>query len=180
VVIPLGVGIGLGERPSGPALAGVALALVAIVLVGQSGGDEEGRRATRGLATAIASGVAIGIFLVCLQRTARSAGLWPLVPARVASVSLFAAAALLSRQRILPRRESAVIAACGGALDMVANVLYLLAVRRGALGMVATLTSLYPASTIVLARFVLGERLRLIQGLGVACAAVAIVLIVSG
>ncbi|HEY3051929.1 MAG TPA: EamA family transporter [Thermoanaerobaculia bacterium] len=44
----------------------------------------------------------------------------------------------------------------------------------------ATLTSLYPAGTIILARIVLHERLRLVQQAGVICAAVAIILIVSG
>jgi drug/metabolite transporter (DMT)-like permease len=63
---------------------------------------------------------------------------------------------------------------------MAANVLYLFAVRQGDLSIVATLTSLYPASTILLARIVLRERLRRVQQAGVACAGVAIVLIVSG
>ncbi|HEY6066490.1 MAG TPA: DMT family transporter [Thermoanaerobaculia bacterium] len=180
VIIPVGVGVVLGERPTGLALAGVALALVAIVLISQSGEAEGGGRGTTGVPIAIASGIAIGIFLVCLQRTGRSAGLWPLVPARVVSVSFFAIAGLLTGQKLVPRRESWPIVAGGGALDMVANILYLLAVRQGPLGIVATLTSLYPAGTVLLARIVLGERLRLVQLAGVACAVLAIVLIVSG
>ena len=59
------------------------------------------------------------------------------------------------------------------------NILYLIAVRIGLLSIVATLTSLYPTSTIVLARIVLHERLRALQQVGVLCAAIAIVLIVS-
>jgi drug/metabolite transporter (DMT)-like permease len=180
VIIPVAVGVAFGERPTGSAGAGVALAVVAIVLISQSAQGESGRRATTGVATAIASGIAIGIFLVCLERTGKSAGLWPLVPARVASVGLFAIAGLLARQKLVPRRESWPIVAGGGSLDMVANILYLLAVRQGPLSIVATLTSLYPASTILLARIVLRERLRLIQQAGVACAVLAIVLIVSG
>jgi drug/metabolite transporter (DMT)-like permease len=180
VIIPVVVGVALGERPTLPATAGVALALAAIVLISRSGEVEEGKRARTGLATAVASGIAIGIFLVCLQRTGRSAGLWPLVPARAVSVSFFAVAGLVAREKLLPRRESWPIVVGGGALDMVANVLYLIAVRQGPLSIVATLTSLYPASTILLARFVLRERLRLVQQAGVACAAVAIVLIVAG
>jgi drug/metabolite transporter (DMT)-like permease len=180
VIIPVVVGLALGERPTGLALAGVALALVAIVLISRSGQAEEGKRARTGLLIAVASGIAIGIFMVCLERTGPSAGLWPLVPARAVSVSFFAVAGLLAREKLLPRRESWSIVVGGGALDMVANVLYLLAVRQGPLSIVATLTSLYPASTILLARFVLRERLRLVQQAGVACAAVAIVLIVAG
>ncbi len=62
---------------------------------------------------------------------------------------------------------------------MFANVLYVLAVRQGLLSIIATLTSLYPASTIILARIVLREGLRAVQQAGVLCAALAIVLIVS-
>jgi drug/metabolite transporter (DMT)-like permease len=172
--------VALGERPALRAAAGVALALVSIVLISQSGQVEEGKRAGTGVPIAIASGIAIGIFLVCLQRTGRSAGLWPLVPARIVSVSFIAAAGLLAREKLLPRRESWPIIVGGGALDMAANVFYLIAVRQGPLAIVATLTSLYPAGTILLARIVLAERLRLVQQAGVACAVLAIVLIVSG
>jgi len=180
VIIPVTVGVALGERPTGIAAAGVALALVSIVLISQSGQVEEGKRAGTGVPIAIASGIAIGIFLVCLQRTGRAAGLWPLVPARIVSVSFIAVAGLLAREKLLPRRESWPIVVGGGALDMVANVFYLIAVRQGPLAIVATLTSLYPAGTILLARIVLAERLRLVQQAGVACAVLAIVLIVSG
>lgn len=179
VIIPVAVGVALGERPSGAASAGIVLALVAIALISQNGETEGGKRARTGVPIAIASGIAIGIFLVCLARTGPSAGLWPLVPARVVSVSFFAAAGMLARQSLVPRRESWSIVAGGGALDMLANVLYLLAVRQGPLSIVATLTSLYPAGTILLARIVLHERLRLLQQAGVACAVLAIVLIVS-
>jgi drug/metabolite transporter (DMT)-like permease len=180
VIIPVAFGVALGERPARIALAGVALALVAIVLISQSGRVEEGKDARTGVPIAIASGIAIGIFLVCLERTGPAAGLWPLVPARLVSVSFIAIAGLVAREKLLPLRESWPIIVGGGALDMVANIFYLLAVRRGPLSIVATLTSLYPAGTILLARVVLRERLRFIQQAGVACAVLAIVLIVSG
>ncbi len=180
VVIPLVVGAALGERPTGLALLGVLLALLAIILVSQTGHLEGGKRATTGVPIAIASGIAIGLFLVFLERTGPSAGLWPLVAARVVSVAFFSLGGLMLRKELLPRRESLAMVIGGGALDMLANILYLLAVRQGLLSIVATLTSLYPASTIILARILLGERLRLLQQAGVACAVVAIVLIVSG
>lgn len=180
VIIPVAVGFALGERPTGIAAAGVVLALVAIVLISQSGESAEGRTAGTGVPIAIASGIAIGIFLVCLQRTGRSAGLWPLVPARIVSVSFIAIAGLVAREKLVPRRDSWPMVVGGGALDMVANVFYLVAVRQGSLGIIATLTSLYPAGTILLARIVLGERLRIVQQAGVACAVLAIVLIVAG
>jgi drug/metabolite transporter (DMT)-like permease len=179
VIIPVAVGVALGERLTPPAVLGVFLAILAIVLISQSGERADGRPATRGLGVAIASGVAIGIFLVCLERTSPEAGLWPLVPARIVSVSLFVAAALVFRNPLLPRRDAMPIVVAGGALDMAANVLYLFAVREGPLSIVATLASLYPASTVILARIVLRERLRPVQQAGMACAAAAILLIVA-
>jgi len=62
---------------------------------------------------------------------------------------------------------------------VLANALYLRAAGDCPLGLVATLASLYPASTVLLARVVLGERLRPVQSLGLACAAVAIVMITA-
>jgi drug/metabolite transporter (DMT)-like permease len=179
VVIPLVVGLAQGERPAGQAIAGVLLAIAAIVLVSQSDHAEPGKRATTGLAIAIASGICIGVFLVLLQRTGPSAGLWPLAAARVVSVCCFIVVAMVVREKLRLTQRAAPLVISGGALDMVANILYLLAVRQGPLGIVATLASLYPASTVVLARLLLRERLRAIQLGGVVCASVAIVLIVS-
>jgi drug/metabolite transporter (DMT)-like permease len=179
VIIPLAVGTALGERPAALALLGVALALVAIVLVSQAGADNTGTRRSTGVPIAIASGIAIGIFLVCLERTGPAAGLWPLVAARIVSVGFLSGVALSRGEAIRPGPGSLPILVACGALDMLANTLYLLAVRDGPLGIVATLSSLYPASTVILARVVLGERLRPVQVGGVVCAAAAIVLIVS-
>jgi drug/metabolite transporter (DMT)-like permease len=79
----------------------------------------------------------------------------------------------------MPLRVAALVIACG-LVDMLANALYLLAARQGPLSIVVTLSSLYPASTVLLARVVLGERLNLWQITGVGCALAAVVLIVGG
>jgi drug/metabolite transporter (DMT)-like permease len=76
-------------------------------------------------------------------------------------------------------RSTLLTACAGGVLDMLANLLYLLASRAGPLTLAVTLSSLYPASTVILAWMILGERLKRAQWLGVACALLAIVMIVS-
>ena len=180
-LIPVAAGVALGERLTPVRMAGIGLALAAIVLVGQ-----EPRRGARtavrwdGLRTALGSGVLIGLFLVALARAAPDSGLWPLIPARLASIAMFAAIALATGRSIRMPAPVVKIAAGGGALDMLANALYLAAVQRGPLSLMATLASLYPASTIVLARFFLGERLSASQLGGIAGAVVATVLLVSG
>jgi len=177
IVIPVLVAIGLGERPPPLAVAGIALAIASVGLISRQ--DDPGGKPQKdhSLKIGLASGAAIGAFLVCLARAGSASGLWPLIIARATSTLALVSAARLARVRLaVPRSAAAVVIACG-ALDMLANALYLIAVREGPLGLVATLASLYPASTVLLARVVLGERLRTVQSVGLGCALVAIVLI---
>lgn len=185
VVIPVFVSVALGERLALTTFGGIALAIVAIVLVSQSGEAAPGRRGEsdgprrKAFVLAVLSGAAIGLFFVALARTSREAGLWPLVAARSASVIFFAAVAFFSSLSLrIPAAILAMVVA-GGALDMLANLLYLLASRAGPLSVVVTLASLYPASTVLLARLVLHERLTAQQWIGVACALVAVTIIVQ-
>lgn len=184
VAIPVLVAIGLGERPGPLTLGGIVLAMVAVVLVSQSNHPEPVRRedgaasGTPAFTLALLSGIAIGFFFVALARTTPGAGLWPLVAARTVSVALFAVMALVTWTSL--RLQSAVlgIVVAGGVLDMLANLLYMIATRSGPLSVVVTLASLYPASTVLLARVVLHERLSSRQWIGIACALVAVTLIV--
>lgn len=187
VVIPLIAGLMFGEHLTPAAAFGVALAIVAVVLLGQdapanSPSHEPPRSAaqvTQAVRIALASGVAIGGFFVCLGQTQAPAGLWPLAVSRSVSVTLFLTMALMRKEQWKIPAVAITPAIGCGALDMIANGLYLVAVRQGQLSLVATLASLYPASTVLLARYVLGERLGRLQWLGVATAVAAIVLIVS-
>ena len=127
---------------------------------------------------ALGGGAIFGLFFVFLHQTGSEAGLWPLLAARFTSVPLLAL--LVTRQEgvrslELPRLNSPVIVS--GTLDMGANICYLLALRHGMLAVVAALTGLYPASTILLAQSHLRERLHLPQVIGLGVAACAAVLI---
>jgi drug/metabolite transporter (DMT)-like permease len=93
-------------------------------------------------------------------------------------VSLFAVIAIAQRRSLRMPLRLFGLAVAGGAVDMLANTLYMLAAQIGPLSPVVTLASLYPASTVLLARAVLGERLNAWQTAGVAVALVAVVLIV--
>jgi drug/metabolite transporter (DMT)-like permease len=187
VTIPVVASVLLGERPSPLATAGIVLGIVSIVLVSQQAAAESGRgapvrsgRYPPGVGTALASGVAIGLFFLSLAQAGSEAGMWPLLMARVVSVGLFAVAALVSRRSMRMPSSVAALAIVCGVMDMLANALYLLAAQRGPLSIVVTLSSLYPASTVLLARVVLGERLNQWQVSGVGCALAAVLLIVSG
>lgn len=178
--LPVLVGIGLGERPHPAALAGVVIALLAIVLVssGPQGPAEalSTGRLRPGLLEAAGAGIGFALFFVCLAQTGADAGLWPLLTARV-SIVVAALAGIVTRSSLRPAPGSSGRVALVGVLDMAANLLYLLASRAGLLSLVAVLVSLYPASTVVLARFVLQERLtgRQLGGLAAAAAGVALI-----
>ena len=186
VAIPVTAAMLLGERPSAGRLAGMGLAIVAIVLVsqqrpvaGETGDHPLKRRMPPGLGLALMSGVAIGFFFLALARTAATAGLWPLLTARVMSVGLFAVSAVVSGRSLRMTAPVASIVIAAGVVDMLANALYLIATRYGSLSVVVTLSSLYPASTVILARVILGERLSALQSVGIVCALIAVVLIVG-
>ena len=187
VAIPVMVSVLLGERPAPAAFAGIVLGVGSIVLVSQQTAAEPDAHAPSstgrlppGVGIALVSGVAIGFFFLSLAQTRSEAGMWPILASRLTSVTLFTIIAAAGRHSLrMPSRVLGIILVCG-AIDMLANAFYLVAVRTGPLSVVVTLSSLYPASTVLLARVVLGERLNARQITGVGCALAAIVLIVSG
>ena len=185
VMLPVLVEALRGERLPPMTQGGIGLAVVAIVLVSQqdslesAGGGSTRRVIPPGIGLAFMSGVAIGLFFLALARTSAAAGLWPLFASRGLSMVIFGAIAAVGSQRLRLDGKVLKIAVTCGVVDMLANALYLLSSRGGPLSVVVTLASLYPASTVVLARVVAGERLSRRQGIGVACALAAVVVIVS-
>jgi drug/metabolite transporter (DMT)-like permease len=185
-MIPVLFAFLLGERLRLLTLLGILLALFAIALVSRSarqtdllGAQWKSHAFPPGFALALFSGVAVGIFFLSLARTTMAAGMWPLVAARISSIALFGAIALIAKRTLRMSWTAGATAFTGGALDMGANVLYMIAARIGPLSIVVTLASLYPASTVLLARWILHERLSVVQIIGIACALGAVVIIVA-
>jgi drug/metabolite transporter (DMT)-like permease len=180
-VVPVATGLLLGERPGALALVGVAVAIGAVALLAREAPGERERPtagAGRAFVLALGAGIGFGAFFVLIDRTGDDAGLWPLVASRSSTFLVMVVIAVATARRVMPPGGEATRLSIGtGVLDMSANVFFLFANREGLLSLVAVLTSLYPASTIALAQIVLGERLARHQVVGVALAAVAIVLI---
>lgn len=185
--VPVAWGLAAGERPSAPALVGVVVAIVAVALISRSPSPLEiaapGARSGLDLAVvlAVVAGSAFGTVFVLLDATGSDAGFWPLVSGRAASIVLLVTVAAATRQAMSPPAWGLLPTIAGaGALDLAANALYLLATRRGLLSLVAVLSSLYPATTVLLARTVLAERLGAQQVVGLALALAGVVLIAGG
>ena len=175
--VPVATGFVQGERPDPLALVGMVGALVAIVLVSAEGGGSLRPSDPRAVVLALGAGAGFGLFFVALSYTDDAAGMWPIVGARLASVGLLGALALGGRiDAALPRDTTRWLTAGAGALDVLANVLFLLASRVGLLSIVSVLSALYPVSTVVLAHRVLKERYARLQQLGMAIALPATIL----
>jgi drug/metabolite transporter (DMT)-like permease len=171
-LIPVLFGLVLGERPSAVAAAGCALCLPAILLLTWegSGGGREGKSVRTALGYGLLAGLGFGTFFIALSRSSPAAGLWPLVAARAASILAFAIALPCARQPFPVARNAWAPALAAGAADMGANILFLLASQSGLLSLVAVVTSLFPAPTVILARVFLGQRLPPTRWAGLALA----------
>ncbi|HWJ97285.1 MAG TPA: EamA family transporter [Acidimicrobiales bacterium] len=192
-IVPLVWALADGERPSWIALCGVAVALVSIVMVAAAPEHDEHpddaavAPLSKVVPPAVASGLGFGALYVELGETSTHAGLWPLFVARPVAVAVTAVAALALARRarrpasaIVPARSAWPFVAGAGVLDVTANAIYLAATNAGLLSIVAVLSSLYPAATVVLARIVLGERLHRVQVTGLVLAAAGIAAMATG
>jgi drug/metabolite transporter (DMT)-like permease len=178
-LVPFLIGFAVDGAPRPAAMIGAACAIAAIALV--STGPGAGRKpvgpAVVGLA--LAAGTGFGLFMTLLSQTHADAGLWPLTTAQLAALSL--GWLLLRRTRTAPWLAGTTLrwAVAAGTLDFSANVAYLFAARSGELSIIAPISSLYPAATVLLALAVDRERIRPIQLAGLGLAAAALVLVAA-
>ncbi|GAA0527402.1 EamA family transporter [Saccharopolyspora thermophila] len=175
--LPVGVGMLQGERLTAAGLVGLPLALVAVVLVSAGHGAGSARPSRAALLLAFGAGTAIALQLVFLHQAPSDSGVAPLIVGRAVSSTVTLAAAGVMCRKLGPERPAYAISAAAGALDSVANLLFLLAARSGDLAVVAVIVALYPAGTVLLARGVLAERIQHGQLVGLGTAAVAVSLL---
>ena len=198
-------GLLFGEHPGGLALAGIALALPAIVAVsasppsadtaeapaasegsasgaaadGDGGGGREGGsgRHLAGVLYGLAAGAGFGVLFIGLNRAGSGSDLWPAVIAQLAGLAFVSVLGVARGQLRLPRGRASWLAVLTGVTGAGGTLCYFVATHAGLLAVTAVITSLYPASTILLARLVLGERITKIRiaGLGLAAASVALI-----
>jgi drug/metabolite transporter (DMT)-like permease len=164
------------------ALAGLGVALVAIIIV-SSVGHPEDRAGMPPIAIVLSllAGVSFSSGFILLSMTGSGAGLAPLVTARLVSVAILGAIVLWrARGRVSLARPALLPSLGAGALDAMATTTMLLAIRIGPLAVAAVIGSLYPVATILLARFGLKERLHWAQRVGVVLALAAVLMAAFG
>jgi drug/metabolite transporter (DMT)-like permease len=180
--VPVLFGVIGGERPGAVQVAGILVAMAGVVLASREKGEHVDRAVSRAaLGLALIAAVGFGGFFVALQRATEAGGVgWSLLIVRSVQVVLLLTAAAVVRSRLALRpRELAPIVAVGAG-DLTANAMFAVATTMGLLSVVAVLSSLYPAMTVLLARTVLKERVSGMQMAGVGAVLAGIVAISAG
>ena len=176
-ILPVTVGFVRLGLPPVEVLVGIAAALVAVVLVSRSA-DPAGRPS--GLRYALVGGVGLGLFNVAIAAFPEHRVAWPLVVVKLASLVAIVAVVIVTRRPWRMPRAILPAAAAVAILDLAGNGFYVLATQAGRIDIAATLSSLYPVTTIVLAVALLREHVSRSHLAGIVVAAIAIVLIAGG
>ena len=187
-IVPVAVAFSLGEAPSAISSAGIVTAIAGVVLVSlpsQTSVHPSGNPAEV-LVLGLGAALGFGLFFVFADRGTASATpgggspLWVLVGARAGSLlTLLGLISVGPRSVSWPGRRIGHLAAIG-VLDTTANALFAIASTLGNLGVASVLSSLYPVTTVLLARLVLAERLGAVQTTGVALALAGVALLAAG
>lgn len=179
-VLPIVVGLALGERPSPLVWLGIAVAVPAIWMVAREPRAADAVAPGSGLVDGILAGVGFGTLFAALAQIPEDAGLLPLALNQlVASVVVVAVATALGVAWV-PRQGAALLGIVSGCLGATATALFLAASRDGHLTVAAVITSLYPAFTVVLAATVLREHVHKAQAVGLGLCAVTVTLVALG
>ena len=187
--VPVLIGLVSGERPTNLALGGLVVALLAIALVSSAPEPgvprrREGTLRTRMIGAAIPEAVGAGLlfagFFLLLDRVEDDAGLWPLVGARAAALVVVGIILLATGVPVRPAAGTTLGVVGSGFLSNVSDYLFVLGTRLGLLSVVVVLTSLYPATTVILARVVLKERIGRGQLVGLVLALIGVVFLTVG
>lgn len=182
-LLPTAVGIAEGNALSTLTGAGVICALVSIPLVAYEAGHDEASpedwTVARQIAMSVLCGIGFGTFFVCIGHTSQGAGLWPTVGNLVVAATVTGAIALI--RGVIPGSGAVPRPAIAGGLALgAADTCLTTALQHGPLTVASVLGNLYPLVTIALGVAVLGERIRLWQGAGIALAISGVVMIAAG
>lgn len=170
-VVPLVFGLLLGERPTALQFGGMAMALGGIGLLAFDRRPVEGgRRMVPGVGLALLAALAFGLFLVAIRYASRPDALYGVLAVRTGSVAALLVLGLVFRSRIHLSRPDLPALFAVGVLDVGADVFFAFATTLGLLSVVSILSSLYPVTTVLLARLVLHERMARLQQAGVVLA----------
>lgn len=176
--VPVLAAAAIGELPGTLGLLGIAVSIPAIFLLGwERVGTRERSEVLMSVRYGVIAGLCFGVFFILISRPSAAAGMWPLVAARAAALPVLLFLIVAGRRPIGVARVGVSAVILAGALDMSANISFVLASHYGLLSVVAVITSLAPAPTVILGRIFLGQHLTPSRIWGLVLAVLGVVLL---
>jgi drug/metabolite transporter (DMT)-like permease len=177
VIVPVAVGLALGERPAAAAYAGMVLAVAGVALVSRGGGAGMAHVPRAAILLAVLTALLFGVMGVALDQCGTGSPLQSVFIVRTASALIVLVYFFASRRRFDMGARDLPALASVGILLTVANVLLTVAFTMGLLSIISVLGSLSPVAIVVLAQVFLHERLCARQWAGVAAVFAGVVLL---
>ena len=169
-----------GEIPGPVVMAGLLLALVAIWTISSGGHVHEADDVRSGVVYGMLAGLGFGGLLILLSLGSDTSGVWALLPARTTGSIAMLVVVLATGREWMPHRKAVAPSIGSGALVTFGNGLFVVATTKGSLAVVSVLAAMFPATTVILAWLILGERLTRQRRIGLVLALVAVALVASG
>jgi drug/metabolite transporter (DMT)-like permease len=176
-VLPVAIGSFTESLPTLLTFIGFIFALAAVWLISQS------KDGVKNLLTHIAdlrlpllAGVGFGLYFVLIHAATRTATLWPMTASRMGGIIILTIYMTIRRETWKVEKGAWGLILLNGILDIGGNLFFVLAGQTGRLDVSSVLSSLYPGMTVILAWFILKERLSRTQWIGIIAAMIAIVL----
>jgi drug/metabolite transporter (DMT)-like permease len=179
-VIPVIVGFASGDRPTMLQDVGIPLALAGVLFASREHREGIGRGFAAGTGLAVLAAVGFGAYFPFMHAAGNADFWWSSLLFRATSLTIVATAVVLTRTRVGVPRGDVALVACVGIGDTLGNVLFAAASHYGLVSVTSVLASLYPIVTVILARFVLRERVDRAQQLGIVGTLAGVALISSG
>jgi drug/metabolite transporter (DMT)-like permease len=173
--VPVTFGVFLEGLPASQQLGGFALAFIGVWFISRNGGGFQFQ--TNDLWLPVLAGLAFGVFFILIDRVSETTIFWPLVAARITSLTMLLLVASRKNVKVLPKFNELPIITFSGVFDSGGNAFFALAAQSGRLDIAAVLSSFYAAFTVIFAWIILKEKLERLQWIGVAAALGAVVLI---
>lgn len=179
-VVSLVGGLAQGDDPTTIQLAGAVVAIAGVVLVSRKPRASGERIAPVAVGLGLGAAAGIGVAFLLIDAAAADEPTWAIVALRIGGISTILTAAAVIRPSISITRDAAPALIAIGVLEITANLLFAVATNHGLISLVSIAGSLYSAVTVLLAWFILGERLGGSQRFGVVLALAGVAAIAGG
>ena len=180
VILPVTVGVILGDDLTRLQAVGIVSAILGAILAGRERSKKGEVKATAGVWLAVGAALAIGLYFIIIDRASEVDPFWAAVTVRLSYGLILLLLLAAVRPTLRVDRAHLPGLAATGTLDSLAGLSFALATSLGLLTIVSVVGALYPAVTVILSTLILKERPHPVQVIGVGLALGGVVFISAG